>query len=246
MKKKFNLLKKSAVVLTLALAIGTSSIPALPVNATSAEQTTEATSEAEQKKSTPYMQTLKKAKFDLKKNKKVTYYSYYKGIGNRKESAKITGYKIMDAEKEGYKKLKFSITFKPEFKLSKSEVDKRLKDSAHNPSHVVYTVLDYNTGISLERPNDKGVDVKCSWKQTKKNKYYGSGSRYYWIATMKAQVTITYPEDYDGLCVGIGGCLKAKESKADKAYWKGRKPFGEATRYYSKKKTNFHFMRITK
>lgn len=58
--------------------------------------------------------------------------------------------------------------------------------------------------------------------------------------------TITYPEDYDGLCVGIGGCLKAKESKADKAYWRGRKPFGKATRYYSKKKTNFHFMRITK
>ena len=72
-------------------------------------------------------------------------------------------------------------------------------------------------------------------------------SNIYYANTMEKHITtITYPEDYDGVWVGIGGCLKAKESKADKAYWRGRKPFGKATRYYSKKKTNFHFMRITK
>ena len=56
-------------------------------------------------------------------------------------------------------------------------------------------------------------------------------------------MTVTYPEDYKDLCVGVGGYNQIKETKADKKLGKKGYPFGKSS-FYKKGKTNSHWMRI--
>lgn len=60
------------------------------------------------------------------------------------------------------------------------------------------------------------------------------------------KVKVTYPKDYKGLCIGIGGSAALQNTANDTKFWKGKAAFGK-TSYYSKKdKSVAHFMRVTK
>jgi hypothetical protein len=59
-------------------------------------------------------------------------------------------------------------------------------------------------------------------------------------------VKVTYPKDYRGLCIGIGGSTALQDTANDTKFWNGKAAFGK-TSYYSKKdKSVAHFMRVTK
>lgn len=251
MKKKFKGLRKTVVALAFAFIIGTSSVPTLPVNATSAEVTSENTTEVTTQSAKPYMKTLKKVKFDLKKNKKVTYPNLWINVGFKEATAKVTNFKIKDAKKDGYKQATFRINYTMDYKPKNKEEVNKLGRAFSNYGKFYcgdnFAVVDYDTGKCLESKNDYGVTVKYgNYKGSDRKTYYGTHGAYIsFDKNFSIKVTITYPKDYKGLCLGVGGCLKKKETSVDKAFWKGKTPFGK-TSYYSNKKTNFHFMRITK
>lgn len=224
-----------ATILMLSLCIGTLSMGTNVVSADAAKK--------------PYMKKLK-LKWDLKSNKNVKFTQPIAAIGNKKYTAKITKYKITDAKKKGYKKLTFVYTSKRNWKPSKNQVHKIAnssfaKKNASVGSGQYYTLVDYDTGANLEMENDYNVTVKSGeWKHKKYKKY--SDDDKCWInlwTTSSVKVTVTYPEDYKGLCIGIGGAALLEESKADTAYWNGEKVFGQ-TSYYKKGKKNSHFMRV--
>jgi hypothetical protein len=197
----------------------------------------------------PYMKNLK-VSWDLENDKEVTYKTIVAGVGNRVKSTKITNYEIADAAKSGYKKVTFTVTFKNEWKPSKNEVHECVYSSYIQGTGYMgydgwYAIVDYNTGIDLEEENDFDVTVKTGkWKKFNKKNYKdkdGCGVRLY---DEKVKVTVTYPEDYDGLCIGVGGKYQLNESKADIAFWNGKKPFGK-TSYSKNGKKSIHFMRVT-
>ena len=188
----------------------------------------------------PYMKKLQ-VKWDVKNNKSITTTTLYKGIGWKNVAAKISNLKVTKANKEGYKKLTCTLKMDGS-KLTASEVHK----TAHAGigAGCYYAIVDYNTGYSLETKNKFGVTVKA--KDQYKGKIYRDKDGC-WVeqAGMSVKLTITYPENYKGLCIGFGGFNALNETKADQKFWKGKKPFG-ATTYYTKNKKNTHFMRVTK
>ncbi|MDE5863750.1 MAG: hypothetical protein K2H34_05335 [Lachnospiraceae bacterium] len=242
-------IKVTVVLLTFALGAALC-IPMNKVQATEvteAPATTEAPAATKQTKK-PYMKTLKKAKFDLKENKAVSFKTYWRGVGRKAgATAKITNLKYSDAKKEGYKKISFTVTFKDSYRPSKSEVEKIVKASGNVLGNQYIWVGDYNTGLNADTV--EGVNVKFgSWKHSGYWIRYSTNNDYYVYAydQHRNKVTITYPEDYKGLCIGVGGALASKQTKADKKFDKGEVPFGKSPYLYSKKATNFHFMRLNK
>ncbi len=63
-------------------------------------------------------------KWDLKPNKTVVYQSYYRNVGMLNQKAKISDWKITDAEKKGYKQLTFKVSFTTKRNFSAKEVKK--------------------------------------------------------------------------------------------------------------------------
>ena len=115
-------------------------------------------------------------------------------------------------------------------------------------------------GMIYKNRDDKGEENL--WKKTaEKNKkkvvaeygdwVYSTPQYYYdahgcWLGLKNASVKVTYPKDYRGLCIGIGGSTALQDTANDTKFWNGKAAFGK-TSYYSKKdKSVAHFMRVTK
>lgn len=108
-----------------------------------------------------------------------------------------------------------------------------------------YTVVDYKTGKSLEGDNDKDVTVTDNgWKHLKYNKKKGTDGAWISFASKTTvKVKIIYPEDYKGLCIGVGGYTTV-DTNVD-SYWAGNKKFSKTTKLYSKKDKSYaHFKRV--
>lgn len=217
-------------------------------------------------------------KWDLKKNKAVAFKTSWPGAGFQSMTATIKNYKVTKASKKGYKKLTLTVVFNNKFNPS----SKQLKAMSNTVGDwnltwgtAWLTAVDYTTGKCLEAKNKHGVTVKFgNWKIEggKKFKNIENGTiQVYKKATCK--VTITYPTNYKGLCIGIGGDNDHYGSYVEDNYndsdfipkdkeglfWTGKAPFGKTSLYdwklkyrsdlgksqfYAKSKTNSHWMRV--
>ena len=255
MKKGVLRSKKAAIAGMMTLALIAEMVFPFGQNVSSAEETTipeVQTTETPkpQATKTPYMKKLN-LKWDLKKNKTVKYKVAYAGTKIiKQEKAKITNYKISKAKKDGYEKLRFVLTItrenlKPTKKQIHNMVMSRYCANTGLISHNWYAILDYDTGYSLESDNDFGVKVKGTRKYKNKKMFKDNdGCRIWWRETTVFNISVTYPKDYKGLCIGVGGkkVLK-KETKNDERFWEGKVVYGN-TNYYKKDKANSHFMRV--
>lgn len=193
--------------------------------------------------------------WDLKKNKSVTFKTKYAGIGMKKQKAKITNYKIKNSKKKGYKELTFTLSFSRQWNVKASEVHKIANSDYCQKTGQIgagcyYAIVDYNTGKTLEKENKYNVTVEKELKsQTPKYYYcYHQDGYYEWVCISNGsmEIKVTYPKNYKGLCIGIGGKTTLAETKNDTKFWNGKVPFGKTTYYSKKDKSIAHFMRVTK
>lgn len=190
-----------------------------------------------------HMKSLK-LNWDLKKNKAVKYTTSAEVFKKVSGKAKITNYKVKSAGK-GYKQLSFNVTFRDDkIKISNAQW-KELRRMNRGLKYGTYwiSVADYDTGLSLERKNKFGVKVRSSRWKTINAHTYRNGNDTFYVDGARSKVTITYPEDYDGLCIGVGGQNRIGDTRADSSYWSGKTKFGK-TSFYKTGKKNSHWMRI--
>lgn len=208
---------------------------------------------------TPHMEKLN-LKWDLKNGKSVECKTVFAGGVKGKLSLKISGLKVTKANKKGYKKCTFTYTEKFKSKLTglqvrkivKSQYNKKLSDAGGG---CFYAIVDYDTGASFEynygsigdRPLIDSLDVSVTTskeKETKGKKYRDKKTKQ-WVCrnNYACKVSVVYPENYTGLCIGVGGDNIVSETDADSQFWNAMKPFGK-TSYYKKGKKNSHWMRV--
>lgn len=189
--------------------------------------------------------------------------SWWKCGATKKHSAKISGLKIEKASKAGYKKVTFTATWKRLWSpKSKKEIGNILDENmvwyeqycdtyfegtlASGGAWIFF--CDYNTGENLEsKAAKKKYDLKFKygkWKETQVKRYVGKDGD--WITlpkTTKVKVTATYPEDYDGLCLGVG-CVNTGLDPDTMDKWDANKLPYQKTPWFKKNKKNIHFMRL--
>lgn len=132
-------------------------------------------------------------------------------------------------------------------KMANSSHYKSVEPGYGAGGYIWYDVIDYKTGKSLKAENDLGVKVKFSnvtgvgtWYRYEDN----DGCYVVMKDKVKVKCTITYPKDYTGLCIEVGGHASLKQTSADRKYQAGKTTFGKTT-YYSKKDNMVaHFMRV--
>lgn len=188
----------------------------------------------------PYMKALK-LKWDLKKNKTVKITEPWAVIGKKPATATVKNMKITKAKKKGYKKLTFTVVYKRTWTPTKSEVHEMVDKVTGIPGGGLYVAaLDYRTGL-----NGKDVTVKFGeWKWSNYKRVTDShGCSFRLPRTAKIKVTVTYPEKYKNLCIGVGGYNQLTQTKADLRIGEKGYPFGKAS-YYKKGKANSHWMRV--
>ncbi|MCH5268467.1 MAG: hypothetical protein J1E62_09000 [Lachnospiraceae bacterium] len=207
---------------------------------------------------TSYMKALG-VNWDLKNNASVSFTEYYIGIGDQNYTAKITNYKLADAKKSGYKQLTFDLTIQSNWSPSQSQINKMVNTMNEKNVDSVgegyyYTVVDYNTGTNLEKKNNYNVTVKKPKADVKQEEHTAAiGNTDWTIGLVKSAkskgVTVTFPEDYDGVSIVVGGGNALNSGayndlkQKDDSFWDGKTAFGE-TSYYKKGKKNSHWMRV--
>ena len=187
-------------------------------------------------------------KWDLRNNKTLTHKQYWYALGVKKHTVRMTNYKVKKASKKGYKVCTFTLTYNRNVSPNKNQVLKMglRADEEKRYTEYGFCVVDYKTGMTLARDNDKDVKVTFSkWKDSKYKKIMGEGES--WIRFPRKSVInvkIVYPANYKDLAIGVVGASNLKLSSADK-HWDGKLPFSKATSLYSKKDKGFaHFMRV--
>lgn len=238
MKKNYNSQKKkfTAILLTAAVMLGSILAPGQASQA-------EAASKAYMKKA--YV------KWDLKKNKTISYKSKLDQIGTKKSSMKMIKYKIKNSKKKGYKELTYTIRayYTP---ITTKDVHKMIGYISDAPLTNCYTaVVDYNTGKTLAKGNKQKVTVKYGgWKipddSTQKIYRDSDGCMVAQGRYFDINVKVTYPKNYKGLCIGVGGHTSVNDTKNDTKFWNGKVAFGKTAYYNKKDKSYAHFMRVTK
>lgn len=194
---------------------------------------------------TAYAKSLKASgvKF-TKKNKTIKSKMWYAGVGKQKMTYKLSGLKIKDAKKKGYKRATFTLTYKLKWTPNDDQVfaiSDNLVDGEVSVGKVWGFVVDYYTGDNLECPalaKKHGVTVKFGeWKHTSKvfvgERVSGGGSGGFGFGAVSARsvnlytkwtikCTVTYPKGYDGLCIGMGTGQK-KYNEKQMAKWNNGK-----------------------
>lgn len=189
-------------------------------------------------------------KWDLANKKTLTYKTNYSGLGMTKQKLKMSGFKIKNSTKKGYKELSFTLNFTRKWKITKKQIHK-IGKSFKKPNSPVggdifYTIVDYNSGKNLELKNNRKVKVNAGkWKYSNAKTYSDKDGCWIRISNANVKIKITYPKSYKNLCIGAGGNTKLKKSKNDIKFWNRKATFANTT-YYSKKDSSVaHFMRIT-
>ena len=186
--------------------------------------------------------------WDLEPDKPVTSYTRFVGIEDYVPvEAVITDWEQVKTGK-GTVKLSFTITFTDDFEPTDDQISMIVhhKVNSFTGGYFAWTENDYSTGMCLEVKNKLGVIVKCEEiaKETKECTA-SDGSKLQFDKKLVESITVEYPEDYDGLCIGILGCLSALDYTPETNYWNGKGPFSK-TIFYSPSNANLsHFMRVT-
>ena len=193
---------------------------------------------------------IKGIKWDLVPDKTITYETVYAAVGAKKKIVKMTNFTKGNAEKAGYKEVKFELTFSYKWKPSKNQVHKICKSKDGLKDRIggrqYYAIVDYNTGKNLEVKNPYNVTVSAAQFKEEKTKFVKDkdGCKVP-LKTVSRIITITYPEDYDGLCIGVGGIKTTYGKKTELKFWEGKKTLFDATALYSTKyKKMAHFMKV--
>ncbi len=202
----------------------------------------------------PYMKRMNLS-WDLKPGKKVTFQTYWAGIGYKDGLVTLKDYKITDAEQDGYKKLTFTVVFEEDqagfrpkevHKLLESDIWEKYEDTG---GYYNVTLVDYTTGRCLENmSNNRDVTAEISDAvQTGEKEYKdsdGCSLTCYKKTTWKAAVT--YPENYQGLCIVAGGANKnVFDSAFDyDGYYAGDVKFGKSVFYSMLNKKVAHAIRV--
>ena len=189
---------------------------------------------------------MKKAnvKWDLRNNKKVTFKAYWYTVGVKKHTAKMTNYTVQDADKPGYKQCTFTLIFNnPKIKLSSNQIKKMA--AKRFICYADVSVVDFETGKSLAKKNDKDVTTTTTWKYSKYRKQKaGNGAWVMYARKAVVNVKIVYPESYKNLVIGVTGSTTSNLKSVNK-HLNGKLPFSKTKALYSKKDKNFaHFMRV--
>lgn len=188
---------------------------------------------------TPYMKKLG-VKWDLKEGKWVTIRINYAGNVWNKAKATIKDVKLKDAQKEGYKKLSYTIVIK-EDRLTPSKVHK-IGNAANGGKVYGYGLTPWLydiDGFSITSDNDSDIKDKGKWTYSKKYKCKDShGCWVGMIDTYKYKCIVVYPEkDYKKICIGISGNGSYKHPAGTGIdVWE--RPV------YKKDKKNIHFMLV--
>lgn len=219
-------LKKKILFLTLLLILFVFIIPLTSVQA-----------------ATPYMEKLN-LKFDLEENTWTTIRTNWAGNVWVKSRAMIKNIKVKNDSKKGYNKLTCDIFFE-RFKSSKSQVKKILhskyfkkyEDVGSGECH--WWVYDYFTGDDGLKENYVKIKQKITYGKFHKNK--DSDGCWFGTCDYKFKLTITYPENYKNLCIGVSGNGSYKyvsQNDYDDDFDIRKHPV------YKKDKKYIHFMRI--
>lgn len=196
---------------------------------------------------TPVMKKVN-VKWDLKNNKTLTYKTRYAGIGMKNQKVKISNLKIKNStSKPGYKECTLTISFTTKWKMKKSEVHSIVNAKDADMGGIChFAVVDYDTGKSLLRNNNKGVTVTSTkgWTYSKSTTYKDSDGCWVRLSNPSIKLKITYPKNYKGLCIGVGGSTRVDVTKNDTKFSEGKVAFNKTSRYSKKDKMVSHFMRI--
>ena len=186
--------------------------------------------------------------WDLKKGKVLQLKTYYAGVGFVNDKAKVTKYKVTKSSIPGYKKLTMTVKFYNTWKPTREQVDKMVNSEFCRKTTYVggvpwVHVIDYNTGRSLWK--DSRFLVKSEWTNSNAKNYFGSGTRYVILRAQVCKLTVQYPKNYKGLCIGISGSTSVNDAR-DEAFTNGKIPFGKSRCVSKKYKKVAHFKRVTK
>ena len=198
---------------------------------------------------TTHAKTMKSTKgitWGLKTNTKMTYKSYWGGVGMIKQKVTMTNFSdVWSSSKAGYRKLTFTLNFTRKRKPSAKKLIKaatyytishpELSDTSPG---CYFAIVDYKTGKSLEVANKYGVIVThSSWRQSAPTTYSVSGYSISMTDT-SVDVCIEYPYTYKNLCIGVGGWSRMNMKSVDRKFWKGSKAFWKTKLYRSNKNKN--------
>jgi hypothetical protein len=198
-------------------------------------------------------------KIKLDQTKTFTKTGVYKqsSLFKKKKTAKIK-YTITCSRKEegDYYKVTYKVTYKHLSNPKISSFSKIAEDyqwSLTKPDEI-FTVFDYQTGLSLEADNDLDVTVeegkrKYTYYPWQKWSVSGKKGRYRNVKTLSYTFTVTYPKDCEDVVVGIGFVnhvlvQDSDNDNADNLYWEGKAAYGKTT-FYKKGKKTMSYMRLT-
>ena len=192
---------------------------------------------------------MKKAKvsWNLTPGKNFTCYTLYGGLDRAVPiKGKITEYamrSLNDTEAQIFFRLRMTNAFEP----TDEEIHTLVNNMSGDTIGGIYTFCftDYKTGLCLEGDNDLGVKVDRKEITLNKEKYTAADG--YWIRINKEieyELTVTFPKDYDGLCVGVLGRGTPFKSDADNAFWEGKAAFSETGYWDKSNKKISHFMQV--
>ncbi len=196
---------------------------------------------------TAYAKTMKSTKgitWGIKTNKKMTYYSYWGGVGMIKQKVSMTNFKdAWSSSKAGYRVLTFTLNYYRKKKPTANTLAKAVNYYTIKHPEIddtspgcYFAVVDYKTGKSLETSNPYGVKVSNSgWRTSSVTTYTAKGYSL-GMTNMSVDVRIEYPYTYKNLCIGVGGYCRMNIKSADKKFWKGKTPFWKTKLYRSTRK----------
>ena len=197
----------------------------------------------------PYMKTMKKLKWDLKKGKKYNTKLRIAGVGLKDYYVEMTKYKVSKADKYGMRTLTYTLKFTPNWEPTKAEVY-RIVNSASAINDDLYEGYcmnlqpDYYSGYDLEYWEFSPVKIKLGeWKESNKKYYYDDEGGWYYTNVLTQTTKIRFPKTYKGLCIVIGTNHILDYKYADKEYLDGEAKFGK-TSFYKKSWSSFHGLRV--
>lgn len=195
---------------------------------------------------TPDMEAVNVA-WDLEVNKPVTCLGKFTGTdADFPLEYSITNMKDT-VTADGMRQISFTLTYNAMYSPGKDEVT-AIADAnvdGNIGGTFAWTLVDYDTGLNIEDVNSIGLTEQVDEKTYNEKKFNGNGGAYISCpARAVYQITITFPKDYDGLCIGVLGQSAAIASDTDMAFWEGKVPFSQTSYYSPDNDQVSHFMRI--
>ena len=197
----------------------------------------------------PYMQTMKRLKWDLRKGKRIPAKLRIAGIGLKNYWIEMTQYNVSKPDRLGMKTVTYTLKFTPNWAPTKSEVERIVySDSAQEDDeyegYCMNLQPDYFTGYDLEYWEGSPVKIKLgNWIESNKKYYYDDDDDWYYTNTLTQTTKIRFPKTYKGLCIVVGTNHIMGEWYADEEYLDGEERFGR-TSYYKKSWQSFHGIRV--